>query len=203
MWHTVGLLALLLALSLGMPRMQSPSPGPSGQNHGNVLHYLAVIASEWGIALYIWFGGLIPGATGLRDLVGGRWNNFKQLLRDIGLASALWIAFSIVAVLASLVVRPGRSGSSGFLNPRGATEVTLWVIMSMTAGFCEELVFRGYLQKQCLALTGSVTLAVLIQGVLFGAAHWYQGFGMMTGNSSGPLVDFAGQIVRDRLLYGG
>jgi membrane protease YdiL (CAAX protease family) len=47
--------------------------------------------------------------------------------------------------------------------------------MSMTAGFCEELVFRGYFQKQFLALTRSAAFAVLAQAVLFGICHWYQG----------------------------
>ena len=51
--------------------------------------------------------------------------------------------------------------------------------MSVTAGFCEELVYRGYLQKQFLALTGNVAVAVLAQGVLFGVGHWYQGIKMV------------------------
>lgn len=177
--HTLGLLALLLAISLGLLRMQSYIPAPGEQHRGNVLHYLAVIGCEWGLVLYIWLGGLIPGATRLRGLIGGRWNNFKEVRRDIGLAALFWIAFTVVALLTSLLVRPGHAGSLGFLNPRGVAELTLWVIMSITAGFCEELAFRGYLQKQCLALTGSVALAVLAQGILFGAAHWYQGFKMV------------------------
>jgi len=52
-------------------------------------------------------------------------------------------------------------------------------MMSITAGFCEELVYRGYLQRQFLVLTGSVALAVLAQAVLFGAGHWYQGVKMV------------------------
>jgi membrane protease YdiL (CAAX protease family) len=179
LWHSLGLLALLLAISLGLLRMQSYSPAPSEQHQGNVLHYLAVIASEWVLVLYIWFGSTIPGATRLRGLIGGRWSTFKEVLRDIGLAVLFWIAFTLVGMLVSLVVRPTHVGSLGFLNPRGVAELALWVIMSITAGFCEELVFRGYLQKQCLALTGSVVFAVLAQGVLFGIAHWYQGFKMV------------------------
>jgi membrane protease YdiL (CAAX protease family) len=51
--------------------------------------------------------------------------------------------------------------------------------MSVTAGFCEELVYRGYLQKQFLALTGNAALAVLAQALLFGVGHWYQGIKMV------------------------
>ncbi|MGD0630641.1 MAG: type II CAAX endopeptidase family protein [Terracidiphilus sp.] len=177
--HTLGLLALLLAISLGLLRMQSYIPAPGEQHQGNVLHYLAVIACEWVLVLYIWLGSLIPGATRLRGLIGGRWSNLKEVLRDIGLAALFWVAFTVVALLTSLLVRPSHVGSLGFLNPRGVAELTLWVFMSITAGFCEELAFRGYLQKQCLALTGSVVIAVLAQALLFGATHWYQGFKMV------------------------
>jgi len=79
----------------------------------------------------------------------------------------------------NFVLGPSHLESVGFLTPRGGAEVALWVMMSVTAGFCEELVYRGYLQRQFLALTGSAALAVLVQAVLFGIAHWYQGVKMM------------------------
>jgi hypothetical protein len=45
----------------------------------------------------------------------------------------------------------------------------------VTAGFCEEFIFRGYLLKQFYAITGSDAAAVAIQAVCFGIAHSYQG----------------------------
>jgi len=73
---------------------------------------------------------------------------------------------------------PSHVESLWFLNPRGVVEIILWVLMSITAGFCKELVYRGYLQKQFLAWTGSAALAVLAQGIL-GIGHWYQGIKMV------------------------
>ena len=145
------------------------------QPHGNVTHYLSVIVAEWGMSFYVWLGGLIPGATRLRDLVGGRWSSLKDVLRDIGIAAAFWIVFAAAGIFMNFLLGPNPVKTLGFVNPRGVVEVTLWVMMSMTSGFCEELVFRGYLQRQFLALTGSAALAVLAQAVLFGVAHWYQG----------------------------
>jgi uncharacterized protein len=179
LWHTLGLLMILLAISAGLYRMQSRSPAAGEQHHGNVVLYLSVIVSEWAMSFYIWLGGLIPGATRVRDFVGGRWGNRKDVRRDIALACAFWLAVTGVAVLMNFVLGPSHIESLGFLNPRGVVEVTLWVVMSMTAGFCEELVYRGYLQRQSLALTGSVAIALLAQGVLFGVAHWYQGVKMV------------------------
>jgi len=65
------------------------------------------------------------------------------------------------------------------LLPKGFVEITLWIMLSLSAGFCEELVYRGYLQGQVLAMTGSSFAAILIQGVLFGISHAYQGLKMV------------------------
>jgi uncharacterized protein len=175
LWHTL----VLLAISVGLLWMQSRSLAAGGQHHGNVIHYLSVITAEWALTFYVWLGGLIPGATRFRDLVGGRWSNLKDVLRDVAIAAAFWVVFAGVGFFMNFVVGPSHTKSLGFVNPRGVAEVTLWVMMSMTSGFCEELVFRGYLQRQFLALTGSAALAVLAQAVLFGACHWYQGSKMV------------------------
>ena len=179
LWHTLGLLLMQLAVSLALVRMRSRGLAAGGQHHENIIRYLAVIASEWALFFYVWLGGLIPGATRVRELVGGRWSNRKDVLRDIGIAAGFWILATAVAVLMDFVLGPSHLESVGFLNPRGVAEVTLWVMMSLSAGFCEELVYRGYLQRQFLALTSCVSVAVLVQAVLFGIAHWYQGVKMM------------------------
>ncbi|MBZ5688613.1 MAG: CPBP family intramembrane metalloprotease [Acidobacteriia bacterium] len=49
--------------------------------------------------------------------------------------------------------------------------------VALSAGFCEELAFRGYLQKQFQAITGSAGLAVLFQSIAFGIGHLYEGVG--------------------------
>ena len=45
--------------------------------------------------------------------------------------------------------------------------------VSLSAGFCEELVFRGYLTRQFSGWTGSRAAGILLQGVVFGLAHTY------------------------------
>ena len=59
--------------------------------------------------------------------------------------------------------------------PQTVPEMIVWVVVATSAGFCEELIFRGYLQRQCLALTQNIAAAVILQGIIFGAAHAYQG----------------------------
>jgi hypothetical protein len=54
--------------------------------------------------------------------------------------------------------------------------MALWVALSITAGICEEAVYRGYMQKQFMALTRSVPAGIVLSAAAFGAAHSYQGF---------------------------
>ena len=59
----------------------------------------------------------------------------------------------------------------------------MWVAVSITAGVCEELAFRGFLQRQLHSLTGNIVVAVVAQGVVFGLFHSYQGWTNVVGIS--------------------
>jgi membrane protease YdiL (CAAX protease family) len=61
------------------------------------------------------------------------------------------------------------------LAPQSLFESILWIALSVTAGICEETIFRGYLQRQFVAWTRSAPAGVLLSAVLFGAGHVYQG----------------------------
>jgi membrane protease YdiL (CAAX protease family) len=78
----------------------------------------------------------------------------------------------LVGVLAYLL---GGNPDSALANitPKTGFELVVWLGLAATAGFCEELVFRGYLTRQFSAWTGSCVLGVVLQGVAFGLAHGY------------------------------
>jgi hypothetical protein len=59
--------------------------------------------------------------------------------------------------------------------PQSTVEIVLWIFVSLTAGICEEFVFRGYLQIQISGLLKNATAGLVLQGMIFGAAHAYQG----------------------------
>lgn len=46
--------------------------------------------------------------------------------------------------------------------------------LSVTAGFCEELVFRGFLLWALTQASGSIAFAVIVTSLLFGLLHAYQ-----------------------------
>jgi len=58
-------------------------------------------------------------------------------------------------------------------------ELIIFSLVALSAGFCEELVFRGYLMRQLSAMTKSRTAGLLLQSVVFGLGHGYQGVARM------------------------
>ena len=65
----------------------------------------------------------------------------------------------------------------------------LWIVLVawLAAGFGEELLWRGFLLDRLMRLpgiSGRIWLAIVIQAVLFGLPHLYQGWGgvIVTGS---------------------
>lgn len=62
------------------------------------------------------------------------------------------------------------------LLPRTSGERLAFLGVSISAGFCEELVFRGFLVPVIEVVLGSAVIAALIAAAVFGLLHAYQGF---------------------------
>ena len=60
------------------------------------------------------------------------------------------------------------------LLPRTRRERLGFLALSLVAGFCEELVFRGFLITALAAASGSMVLALVVSAVAFGVVHAYQ-----------------------------
>lgn len=66
----------------------------------------------------------------------------------------------------------------GFL-PATGYEYFHFIFLALTAGICEEFIFRGYFIRYFQCLLGSeetYTLAILLPALIFGAVHFYQGW---------------------------
>ena len=124
------------------------------------------------------------------DLVGGSWSRPVYVLRDIGLAIGFLLVAAVVLNAVGFLLKAAPNRALTSMLPQSAVEVIVYLLLVVTVGFCEELIFRGYLQRQFTALTRSATGGMVLQGILFGASHGYQGwkymllisvFGMMFG----------------------
>ena len=177
-WHTALLVALFLALTVGgaLFRRQIAAAPETVRPHPHVAPlYLSLMAAEWGLFFYVWRGGLRRTGIRLRDLIGGRWSRPRDVLVDTVFAAGLWACWVGIDAAWGRLWPTHQPSSVGHLLPRGVLETVLWIGLSISAGICEETVFRGYFQAQFRALIRSGWAAVPLQAALFGISHGYQG----------------------------
>jgi membrane protease YdiL (CAAX protease family) len=171
-WHTVLVLVPLALGSVaswyqhGFPNAHLPGVSP------RLSSYITVLAQEWCGFLLIWLALKWRGSS-IGSLVSGRWQTLGSFFRDLGLAVGfLIVVVPLVGIIAYLL---GGDPDVANIIPKSVFELVLWLGLAATAGFCEELIFRGYLTQQFRVWSGSALLAVVLQGVLFGLAHGYYG----------------------------
>lgn len=150
-------------------------------SHGQALQiYLTVAAMDWALLYFCWAGVHRFGGN-LETLSGGRWTSWKSVAVDLAIAVPFWVvweaaAFGVHWILDSNLIGPNTAKTVNSLLPQTPLEILVWIGVSITAGICEELAFRGFLQRQFHALTGNVAVAILAQGLVFGLFHAYQGW---------------------------
>ena len=170
----VGVLLTLAALGALAQARNTGGGAALAQPRKVIPLYLSLIAAEWGL-FYLVLSGLHSGTKSWRDLIGGQWISRYHAFRDLLLALAFWALWAAVATLVKSWLAPDTAKSISTLLPHTPADVLIWIALSMSAGFCEEFVYRGYLQQQFEALTGSPFWALLLQALLFGVSHGYQG----------------------------
>jgi membrane protease YdiL (CAAX protease family) len=189
-WHTAIVIAILLLLSIAGSRGRHPLAAGS-----RLPQYLWTMAWEWAMTGVVWLG--IRKRIRLRELIGGRWATVEDFCLDVVFAGAFWGCAMFVLGVAVVLMHLDNAGrfesmrkQIGFLRPESALELAVWYCVSATAGFCEEIIFRGYLQQQFAAIANSMLVGVLLSALVFGAAHGYEGvttmillgiFGLMFG----------------------
>lgn len=146
------------------------------ETHAHVIPmYLTVTAMNWLLVLFVWKGVRARGGS-FSSLIGGRWTSAREVFRDLGWASLFWGALAVAAWGIPGLLGEGHEKTLDILLPRTVLEVLVWIATAVSAGFCEEYVFRGYVQRQFLALSQSGWAAVGCQGLVFGLMHAYQGW---------------------------
>ena len=130
---------------------------------------------EWALVLYIWRAGLRLAGVSLRDLIGGRWSSARTVAIDVILALGTWGVWTALSWGIDRQFGRGHAASVSAMLPHQVLDIALWIALSMSAGFAEELVFRGYFQAQFHALTRNASIALVLQAILFGVTHGYQG----------------------------
>jgi len=175
-WHTIVFIAMFVGISVAGGFFQHAAkqhPQAAAPSGNAVSGYISVLVFEWLLVLYVRMGVHKRGGR-LRDLIGGRWATPQAVMKDIALGAGIWAVW--MGLMNAHVLGGGTNAAQGLL-PQGILESLAWLPLALSAGFCEELAFRGYLQKQFQAITGNAAWAVSIQAVVFGIGHVYEGVG--------------------------
>jgi membrane protease YdiL (CAAX protease family) len=173
--HTVILCTVLLAIAAaGFAASHfatGQAPPQPGTPAGFTLYPMLLLAQ---LALFLVVrAGIRRRGVRVADLVSARGFAPASLAIDFLLGLALVAAFALIEAL--LQTGAGTPPIVQRLLVHTPAEIPLWILVSLAAGFVEELVFRGYLQRQFAALAGPVA-AILLQALLFAIVHGYQGW---------------------------
>ena len=138
--------------------------------------YTQIIAFEWALLGFsLWHSDIAFSGNVRRVLKSPR-----ALLIDIPVAAALAAVLLLISPVIEYLLGKGGWDTTQGMMPQTHAEVALWIVMAVTAGICEEAVFRGYLQLQIAGWTGSAAVGVVGQGLIFGLCHAYQGWKKVT-----------------------
>jgi len=178
-WHTLLLAAALVGHSL----LSFHTQHKFLSSHGHVGLYLVTMLWEWLMVGYILLGTRIRKVR-LRDLIGGRWASPEDALIDIGLGAATCLGIYVMLALLALPLGMLKNAAHTlqeskqnlqFLAPGSGFELGVFLALCATAAICEEIIFRSYFQRQFSAWSHSAMIGILVQAVLFGASHGYEG----------------------------
>lgn len=151
-------------------------------------HWLLVM--EWGLTLGLLAWWLLAGrGIDALGLVSG-YSGWGWLALGLGLGATAFMIWQMSRVLKSpedLLKLRDSMGNLKALAPQTPTEHRAFALVSVTAGVCEEILYRGILLAVLTPVVG-LWPAVAISSVIFGMGHLYQGF---TGLVKTTLVGLA------------
>jgi len=170
--------------------------------------YAYIILSEWGFVIaLLWL-------THQHDL------SISDLGENMGNVNltviTIIVLLSVFMVMVYFNVRQLRQMSLEKLEvelrplrkfiPNNVTEFISFILIAFTAGICEELLYRGWLQNLLAYGTGSVWIGFILGAVIFGFGHAYQGkMGMVQtgiiGLIFGVVFIFTKSLMASQILH--
>ena len=172
--------AYALVLSVLVPNMSARSlRSGAGMDLPRTSLYGSISASLWVLAALGFLVIKIDGQT-LADVFvtatpfDGSPSRF--LAWALSLAAAGLLIFALSHLLRRRMGMADEEAALQRLRPTSPAE-TAWIllIVSPTAGICEEFLYRGFLLSRIAMIAGSQGFAALLAAIVFGLAHAYQG----------------------------
>ena len=130
-----------------------------------------------------------------------------------GITAGMLIAIMLPALLAlrseKIRAKAGKAAKRlAYLLPSTRDERAWWWAVCITAGICEEIVYRGFLLHyfHTLPFHLSLTWALVVSSMIFGIGHLYQGVGggvqtAVIGFVFGTMFVMTGSLVLPIVLH--
>jgi membrane protease YdiL (CAAX protease family) len=164
--------------------------------------YAATIAFQWLLCGMVAWRGLARGLT-LQQLGLGQRNWVGAVAAGVGgaiLIGALqWLNLRRIGKMEGAAPDLLRKLARHLL-PVNLVEYLPYSALAITAGVCEEFVYRGFVLGALMRGIGSIWLAVAASSILFGLAHAYQGRGGIISTGVFGVVLGAGRVWMGSLI---
>ena len=171
--------------------------------------YAYVILSEWAFVIALFWLSLKHGLS-----INALGENFGNINLTVITTIVLLAIFAIMVFMnvrqlhkmklekLETELRPLKM----FL-PSNKPEFIAFILVACTAGICEELLYRGWLQSLLVYGTGSVWIGLVVGAIIFGFGHAYQGkMGIVQtgiyGLILGGVFIFTKSLVAGQVLHG-
>jgi len=167
----------------GHARMRQFMALPEVTSRDRVKMYLATILFQWLLTAFVAWRAFARGLSS-RELGISSAASFPLLAVTIAgaalIAAAHWA--NVRRMARSDHPNAERLRALGLrLFPRSNSELSLFIVLSLTAGICEEFLFRGFVMAALFRAGLAAWLVVILSSAMFGVAHLYQGKGGSLG----------------------
>ena len=191
-------------------------------DHNAVSEYKQTMLALWGLCatcLVVWFLHSRPSeilglGVGTESLL--RWGG-GLAIAAAGLVFTFWQAEQVKKDEKARDEIQKQVGEFSFYLPKTRVQLRWFNWVALSAGICEEILYRGYLIWYIALLTGSIP-ALFLSSIGFGIAHSYQGPGnavrcgvvglwmgtiyLVTGSLWIPMVThFLVDVIGGRMIY--
>ena len=167
----------------GRHRMEHFMTLPQVTGRERLRLYFSTILFQWSLAAIVGWRAFARGLTA------------SQLGVQLGHNQAMLLVALVGAVLIAAahlmnMRRMGRAkhpaaeklrAMGARLFPRTAIELIFYILLAVTAGCCEEFVFRGFVIAALVRIHLASWVVVCLSAAMFGVAHLYQGKGGSAG----------------------
>jgi uncharacterized protein len=180
------LIFLFLSIVLpwrGRERMRHFMAQPVVSDRERIRLYISTILFQWLLAVVVAWRASARGLTFAQLGLAMEPLTSTVLLTLIGatlIAVAHWMNLRRLAGSNHPAAEKLRAMAAR-LFPQSAKETIFFTILAVTAGICEEFIFRGFVIAALFGAGLPGWIAVIVSSLMFGAAHLYQGKGGSVG----------------------